>query len=109
MGESQNTFGWTGWMTGRMDGKSFTTTTSFTVCNVLRKEMRIGTQRRRTQKETLSLSLSLSRSLLETWFQEPDDRNNKILSVPSIFFGKCCCDVVVVVFFRSKLLIVIRM
>ncbi len=25
--------GWTGWMTGWMDGKSFTTTTSFTICN----------------------------------------------------------------------------
>ncbi len=33
MGESQNTFSWTGWMTGWMDGKSFTTTTSFTICN----------------------------------------------------------------------------
>jgi hypothetical protein len=32
-GESQNTFSCTGWMTGRMDGKSFTTTTSFTICN----------------------------------------------------------------------------
>jgi hypothetical protein len=32
-GESQNTFSWTVWMTGWMDGKSFTTMTSFTICN----------------------------------------------------------------------------
>jgi hypothetical protein len=32
-GESQNTFSWTGWMMGWMDGKSFTTTMSFTICN----------------------------------------------------------------------------
>jgi hypothetical protein len=32
-GESQNTFSRTGWMTWRMDGKSFPTTMSFTICN----------------------------------------------------------------------------
>ncbi len=32
-GESHNTFSWTGWMMGWMDGKSFTTMTSFTICN----------------------------------------------------------------------------
>jgi hypothetical protein len=32
-GESQNTFSWTGWMMVRMDGKSFTITTPFTIYN----------------------------------------------------------------------------
>ncbi len=38
-GELQNTFSWTGWMMGWMDGKSFTTTTSFTICIFLKKTL----------------------------------------------------------------------
>jgi hypothetical protein len=61
-GESHNSFSWTGWMTRHMDGKSFMTTTSFTICNVDEFDVGVG-----ASNNDLNLGVQMARALDEAW------------------------------------------